>query len=60
MSKGDMNPVMYGILKMVKHEVQIITFSQIFHDFYIYLSGQLSKMSKSFNGQDTDVVYIEL
>ena len=27
MSKGDMNPVMYGILKMVEYKVQIITYS---------------------------------
>ena len=47
MSKGDMNPVMYGILKMVEYKVQIITFSQIFDDFYKYLSGQLCKMPKS-------------
>ena len=46
-----MNPVMYGILKMVEYKVQMITFSQIFHDFYAYLSGQLCKMPKSFNGQ---------
>ena len=34
MSKGDTNPVMYGVLKMVEYKVQIITFSQIFCDFY--------------------------
>ena len=34
MSKADMNLVMYDILKMVEYKVQIITFSQIFHDFY--------------------------
>ena len=51
MVKGDMNPVMYGILKMVEYKVQIITFSQVFHDSYTSLSGQLCKMSKSFNGQ---------
>ena len=51
MSKGDMNPVMYGILKMVEYKVQIITFSQIFHDVYTYLLGQLCKIPKSFNGQ---------
>ena len=50
MSKGDLNPVMYGILKMVEYKVQIITFSQIFRDFYTYLLGQLCKMPKSFNG----------
>ena len=49
MSKGDMNPVMYGILKMVEYKVQIITFPQIFHDFYKCLSSQLCKMHKSFN-----------
>ena len=27
MSKGDMNVVMYGILKIVGYEVQIITYS---------------------------------
>ena len=37
MSKGDMNPVMYGMLKMVEYKVQIITYSQKFHNFYIYL-----------------------
>ena len=37
MSIGDMNPVMYGILKMIEYKVQIITFSQIFHDFYWHL-----------------------
>ena len=31
--KGDMNPVMYSILKMVEYKVQIITFSQKVHDF---------------------------
>ena len=51
MIKGDMNPVMYGILKMVEYKLQIITFSQIFHDFYNYLLGQLRKMLRSFNGQ---------
>ena len=30
--------------------MQIITFSQVFHDFYTYLSGQMCKMPKSFNG----------
>ena len=34
MSKGDMNVVMYGILKIVGYEVQIITYSQKFHNFY--------------------------
>ena len=33
MSKGDMNPVTYGILKMVEYKGKIITFSQKFHDF---------------------------
>ena len=33
MSKGDMNPVMYGILEMAEYKVEIITFSQKFHDF---------------------------
>ena len=28
MSKGDMKAVMYGILKMVEYEVQMITYSQ--------------------------------
>ena len=52
MSKGDMNPVMYGILKMVEYKVKIITFSQTFNDFYTYLLfNQLYKMPKSFNGQ---------
>ena len=53
MSKGDMNAVMYGILKMVEYKVQIITVSQILHDFYTctYLQGQLCKMPKIFNGQ---------
>ena len=51
MSKGDMNPVMYGILKMAEYKVQIITFSQIFHDFYTYLPEQLCKIPRSFNGQ---------
>ena len=57
MSKGDMNPVMYSILKMVGYKVQIITFSQIIYDFYTYLPGQLCKMPKSFK---TDVVYTVL
>ena len=57
--RPDMNPVMSGILKMVGYKVQIITFSQVFHDFYTYVSGQLCKMPKSFNDQtDTNVVYI--
>ena len=51
MSKGAMNPVMYGMLKMVEYIVQVIAFSKTFHDFYTYLLGQLCKMSKSFNGQ---------
>ena len=51
MSKGNMNPVMYGMLKMVEYKMQIITFSQKVHDFYTHLSGQLCKMPKSFNGQ---------
>ena len=34
MSKRDMNPVMSGILKMVEYKVQIITYSQTFHNFY--------------------------
>ena len=46
-----MNLVMYGILEMVEYKVQIITFSQIFHDLYTYLLDQLCKMPKSFNGQ---------
>ena len=37
MSKGDMNPVMYCILKMVGYKVQLITFSQIFHNFYTFI-----------------------
>ena len=40
-SKGDMNAVMNGILKMVKYEVQIITYLQKFHNFYTYLLRQL-------------------
>ena len=51
MSKGDINPVMYGILKMVEYKVQIITFSQIFQDFYTYLLDHLCEMPKSFDGQ---------
>ena len=51
MSEGDMNLVMYGILKMVEYKVQIITFSQIFRDFYTYSLDKLFKMPKSFNGQ---------
>ena len=51
MSQGELNPVMYGILKMVEYKVQIITFSQIFHDFYTYLPGQLCKIPKTFNGR---------
>ena len=51
MCKGDMNPVMYGILKLVEYKVQIITFSQIFQDFYTCLLGELCKIPKSFNGQ---------
>ena len=47
MNKGDTNPNMYGILKMVEYKVQIITFSQIFHDFYT----QFCKIPKSFNGE---------
>ena len=31
--------------------MEIITFSQKFHDFYTNLLGQLCKMPKSFNGQ---------
>ena len=46
-SKGVMNPVMYGILKMVEYKVQIITLSQIFHDVYTYLLGQLCKIPNS-------------
>ena len=45
MSKGDMNPVMYGIFKMVEYKVQI------FHDVYTYLLGQLCKIPKSFDCQ---------
>ena len=61
MIQGDMNSVMCDVLKMVEYNVQIIIFSQIFHDFYTYLSGQLCKMPKSFNGQRyTDAVYIAL
>ena len=51
MSEEYMNPVMYGIIKMVEYKVQIINFSQIFHDFYTYLLSQFCKMPKSFNGQ---------
>ena len=36
---------------MVEYKVQIITFSQMFHDFYTYLLSQLCKMPKFFNGQ---------
>ena len=43
--------VIYGILKMVEYKIQVITFSQIFHDFYTCLLGQLCKILKSFNGQ---------
>ena len=50
MIKGDMNPLMYGVLEMVEYKVQIITFLKIFHDFYTYLLGQLCKMLKSFTG----------
>ena len=47
MSKGDMNPVMYGILKMVEsYKVQTITYSQKFHNFYTYLLRQLCEMPK--------------
>ena len=35
MSKGDMITAMYGILKMVQYEVQIVTYLQKFHNFYI-------------------------
>ena len=49
--RPDMNPVISGILEMVGYKVQIITFSQIFHDSYTYVSGQLCKMPKSFNDQ---------
>ena len=44
MSKGDMNAVMYGILKVVEYDVQIITYSQKFHNFY--LLRQLCEMPK--------------
>ena len=33
-SKGDRNPVMYSILKMVEYKVQIITYSQKFQNVY--------------------------
>ena len=36
-SKGDMNPVMYDISKMVEYKVQIITFSQKIHNFYTHI-----------------------
>ena len=55
-----MNPVMYGILKMTECKVQTITFSQKFHDFYTYISGQLSKMPKSLMVKDSDVVHTAL
>ena len=51
MRKGDMNLVMYGMLKMVEYKVQIITVLQILHDFYTYLLGQLCKIPKIFNDQ---------
>ena len=41
MSKGDMYAVIYGTLKMIEYEVQIITYSQKFHNFYTYLLRQL-------------------
>ena len=47
MSKGGMNPVMYGVLKIAEYKVQIITFSQTFHDFYTSLS--LMALEKNFS-----------
>ena len=52
MSKGDMNPVMYGILKMVEYKVQM------FHDFYTYLPGQLCKITKPFKWSKIQMWYI--
>ena len=46
---------------MVAYKVQIIiTFTQLFHDFYTNLLGKLFKMPKSLTVKDTDVVYIAL
>ena len=57
MTKGNMNRAMYGILKMVEYKVQIITFSQIFRNFYTY-NCQLCRMPKPLMVKDTDVVGI--
>ena len=46
MSKEDMNPVMYGRLKMVEYKVQIIKFLPKYHNFYTYLLHQLCEMPK--------------
>ena len=51
LDKFDINPIMYSILKMIEYKVQIIIFSQKFHDYYTYLLGKLCKTPKSFNGQ---------
>ena len=45
-SEGDMNPVMYGIFKMVEYKVQIINYSQKLHNIYTYLFHQLCEMPK--------------
>ena len=33
MSKGDMNSILYGKLRMVEYKVQITAYSQKFHNF---------------------------
>ena len=60
MSQRDMNPVMYGILKMVKYKVQIITFSQNFMIFKHTNKANCVRYPKRSMVKDTDAVYIAL
>ena len=55
MSKGDMNPVMYSILKMVEYKLQIITFQKKFHDLHTHL---LVTCPNPLKVKDTDVLSI--
>ena len=63
MSKEDMNPVMYGMFKMVEYKVQVITFSQIFHHFYTYLANCVrypNPLPDPLMVKDTNVIHIAL
>ena len=51
MSKGDMNPVMYGILKMVEYKVQINMHKNFIIFTHAYYASCVRCPNSAFDGQ---------